>query len=276
MAHRRTGKNTKESILDGSISKPKEAGTLEFIDVSFKYPDADEYVLKNISFKVNKGETVAFIGSTGSGKSTLINLIPRLYDITNGQILVDGIDVRDYKLSALHNIIGYVAQKAFMFTGSVKDNIIFGDNGKKKPTDDEINTALNVAQASSFVNDMEDGISSHVARGGTNISGGQKQRLGIARAIVRKPEIYIFDDTFSALDYATDARLRKDLKKYTKEATCLIVASRIGTIMNADKIIVLDKGECVGIGTHKELLNNCQIYKEIALSQISEEELNNA
>ncbi len=268
--------NTEESIIDGKNNKPKENGTVEFVNVSFKYPDADEYVLKNISFKVNKGETIAFIGSTGSGKSTLINLIPRFYDITEGMIKVDGVDVREYKLETLHNIIGYVAQKAFMFTGSVKDNIIFGDNNKKKPTNEEIKEALAIAQASDFVNKMDGGIDAHIARGGTNVSGGQKQRLGIARAIVRKPEIYIFDDTFSALDYATDAKLRKDLKKYTKESTCLIVASRIGTIINADKIVVLDKGECVGMGTHKELLKNCSIYKEIALSQLSEEELNNA
>jgi len=266
----------KESIIDGTVSQTKEVGTVEFHNVSFKYPDADEYVLKNISFKAGSGETVAFIGSTGSGKSTLINLIPRFYDATEGEILIDGIDIRKYKLKKLHNIIGYVAQKAFMFTGTVKDNIRFGDNGKKEITEDEINTALDIAQASEFVANMEGKIDAHIARGGTNVSGGQKQRLSIARAIARKPEIYIFDDTFSALDYATDARLRKDLKKYTKDSTCLIVASRIGTIINADKIIVLDKGECVGIGSHQELLHNCQVYKEIALSQLSEEELNNA
>jgi len=266
----------KESILDGTVSQTKEVGTVEFHNVSFKYPDADEYVLKNISFKAASGETIAFIGSTGSGKSTLINLIPRFYDATEGEILIDGIDIRKYKLKKLHDIIGYVAQKAFMFTGTVKDNIRFGDNGKKEITEDDINTALDIAQASEFVANMEGKTDAHIARGGTNVSGGQKQRLSIARAIARKPEIYIFDDTFSALDYATDARLRKDLKKYTKDSTCLIVASRIGTIINADKIIVLDKGECVGIGSHQELLNNCQVYKEIALSQLSEEELNNA
>ena len=206
----------------------------------------------------------------------MINLVPRFYDATDGEVYVDGVDVREYTLKNLHNIIGYVSQKAFMFTGSVKDNIKFGDNGKKEVTDKEIYEALDVAQASSFVNEMEDKLDSHIARGGTNVSGGQKQRLSIARAIARKPEIYIFDDTFSALDYATDAKLRKDLKKYTKDATCLIVAQRIGTIIHADKIIVLDKGECVGIGTHKELIKNCEVYKEIALSQLSEEELNNA
>ena len=264
------------SIYDGVNSKPKEVGTVEFKNVSFKYPDADDYLLKNISFKANKGETVAFIGSTGSGKSTLINLVPRFYDVTDGEVWVDGVDVREYTLKNLHNIVGYVSQKAFMFTGSVKDNIRFGDNGKKEISNKEIYEALDVAQATDFVNKMEDKLDSHIARGGTNVSGGQKQRLSIARAIARKPEIYIFDDTFSALDYATDAKLRKDLKKYTKDATCLIVAQRIGTIIHADKIIVLDKGECVGIGTHKELLKSCKVYKEIALSQLSEEELKNA
>ncbi len=262
-----------ESIKDGNVDRKEEEGTVEFKNVSFKYPDADEYILKDISFKVNKGETVAFIGSTGSGKSTLINLIPRFYDVTDGEILVDGINVKDYKQNTLHNIIGYISQRAFMFTGSVKENIRFGDNGKKESTNDEIMTALDVAQASGFVKEMDKGIDSHIARGGTNISGGQKQRLSIARAIARNPEIYIFDDTFSALDYKTDATLRKELKKHTKSATTLIVAQRIGTIMNADKIVVLDKGKCVGIGTHKELLNNCPVYKEIALSQFREEEL---
>ncbi len=264
------------SIYDGVNSKPKEVGTVEFKNVSFKYPDADDYLLKNISFKANKGETVAFIGSTGSGKSTLINLVPRFYDATDGEVCVDGVDVKEYTLNNLHNIIGYVSQKAFMFTGSVKDNIKFGDNGKKEVNDKQIYEALDVAQATEFVDKMEGKLDSHIARGGTNVSGGQKQRLSIARAIARKPEIYIFDDTFSALDYATDAKLRKDLKKYTKDATCLIVAQRIGTIIHADKIIVLDKGECVGVGTHKELLKTCEVYKEIALSQLSEEELKNA
>ena len=264
------------SIFDGVNSKPKEVGTVEFKDVSFKYPDADDYLLKNISFTAKKGETVAFIGSTGSGKSTLINLIPRFYDATDGEVYVDGVDVREYTLENLHNIIGYVSQKAFMFTGSVKDNIKFGDNGKKEVSDKQIYEALDVAQATDFVDKMDKKLNSHIARGGTNVSGGQKQRLSIARAIARKPEIYIFDDTFSALDYATDAKLRKDLKKYTKDATCLIVAQRIGTIIHADKIIVLDKGECVGVGTHKELLKSCEVYKEIALSQLSEEELKNA
>ncbi len=261
------------SIVDGINSKPKEVGTVLFNNVSFKYPDADEYLLKNISFEVKKGETVAFIGSTGSGKSTLINLIPRFYDATDGEILVDGVDVREYKLDRLNDIIGYVSQKAFMFTGSVKDNVSFGG---KKISKEKIYEAIKVAQADDFVSKMDEGVNAHIARGGTNVSGGQKQRLSIARAIAKNPEIYIFDDTFSALDYQTDAKLRKELKKYTKNATTLIVAQRIGTIMNADKIIVLDKGECVGMGTHKELLKNCEVYKEIALSQLSKEELDNA
>ena len=263
-------------IKDKDDAKPIEKGTVEFKNVSFKYPDADEYLLKNISFKAEGGETIAFIGSTGSGKSTLINLIPRFYDVTEGSILVDGVDVKDYKQKTLHNIIGYVAQKAFMFTGSIKDNIKFGDNGKEEVTDQKINESLRVAQAKEFVDKMDGQLDAHIARGGTNVSGGQKQRLSIARAIARDPEIYIFDDTFSALDYKTDSQLRRELKKYTKDATTLIVAQRIGTIINADKIIVLDKGQCVGIGTHKELLKSCDVYKEIALSQLSEEELNNA
>ena len=265
------------SILDGKHSdKTDEKGTIEFKNVSFKYPDADEYLLKNISFKVEQGETIAFIGSTGSGKSTLINLVPRLYDVTDGEILVDGVNVKDYKFSALNNKIGYIPQKAVMFTGTVEENIAYGDNGKGKITQDKIKEAIKVAQAKDFVEKMENQYKSHIARGGTNVSGGQKQRLSIARAIARDPEIYIFDDSFSALDYQTDLKLRNELKKYTKNATNMIVAQRIGTIMNADKIVVLDKGECVGIGTHKELLNNCKIYKEIALSQLSEEELENA
>ena len=261
------------SIVDGDFDgKTDKKGVVEFKNVSFKYPDADEYLLKNISFKANQGETVAFIGSTGSGKSTLINLIPRFYDATDGTVLVDGIDVKKYKQVALNNKIGYVPQKAVMFTGSVIDNVAFGKTDKEI-TEDNVKTAIKVAQAENFVGEMEDGVNSHIARGGTNISGGQKQRLSIARAIARDPEIYIFDDTFSALDYKTDSILRSELKKYTKNATNIIVAQRIGTIMNADKIIVLDKGECVGMGTHQELMKNCSLYKEIALSQLSEEEL---
>ena len=264
------------TIKDGTFDgKTKETGTVEFKNVSFKYPDADEYLLKNISFKVNKGETIAFIGSTGSGKSTLINLVPRFYDATDGEVLVDGVNVKEYTSEALHNKMGYVPQKAVMFTGSVLENVAYGE-AIKEPTTKELKEAIKVAQGREFVEAMEDKYDSHNARGGTNISGAQKQRLAIARAIARNPEIYIFDDSFSALDYKTDAVLRKKLKKYTKDATSMIVAQRIGTIINADKIIVLDKGECVGMGTHKELLKNCEVYKEIALSQLSKEELENA
>ncbi len=265
------------SIKDGDfVGDTQEKGTVEFKNVSFKYPDADEYLLKNISFTVNKGETIAFIGSTGSGKSTLINLVPRLYDATDGEVLVDGVNVKEYKRENLNNKIGYIPQKAVMFTGTVESNVIYGDNGKEKASKDKIKKAIKVAQARDFVEKMTGKYSASISRGGTNISGGQKQRLAIARAIARDPEIYIFDDSFSALDYQTDVTLRKELKKYTKDATSMIVAQRIGTIINADKIVVLENGECVGMGTHKELLKNCEVYKEIALSQLSEEELKNA
>ena len=276
--------NRINEVLDSEVSihsgtfdgDTEDVGTVEFRDVSFKYPDADKYLLKHISFTANKGETVAFIGSTGSGKSTLINLVPRLYDATDGEVFVDGVNVKSYDIKALNNKIGYIPQTAVMFTGTVSENISYGDNGKEKPTLEKIKKAIEVAQGKDFVEKMDDKYEAHIARGGTNVSGGQKQRLSIARAIARDPEIYIFDDSFSALDYQTDAKLRRELKKYTKDATSLIVAQRIGTIMNADKIIVLDKGECVGIGTHKELLKSCKVYKEIALSQLSEEELQNA
>ena len=265
------------SVKTGSFNgKTEEVGTVEFKNVSFKYPDADEYVLKDISFKVNKGETIAFIGSTGSGKSTLINLVPRLYDVTSGEVLVDGVNVKEYDLKELNNKIGYIPQTAVMFTGSVFDNVSYGDNGREKPTLNKVMESIKVAQGKDFVEEMDGKYEAHVARGGTNISGGQKQRLSIARAIARDPEIYIFDDSFSALDYKTDSSLRHELKEYTKDATNMIVAQRIGTIINSDKIVVLDKGECVGVGTHKELLKSCEIYKEIALSQLSEEELNHA
>ena len=269
--------DTEISIKDGKINTKtnNEVGTVEFKNVSFKYPDADEYLLKDISFKVNKGDTVAFIGSTGSGKSTLINLIPRFYDATEGEVLVDGINVKEYTQEFLHDKIGYVPQKAVMFNGTVKSNISYGDNGKEKPTDEQIKKAIEVAQGTEFVEKMDGQYDAHMAQGGTNVSGGQKQRLSIARAIARNPEIYIFDDSFSALDYKTDSVLRKELKKYTSDATSLIVAQRIGTIMNADQIVVLDNGVIVGKGTHKELLKTCEVYKQIALSQLSKEELEN-
>ena len=265
------------TVKDGTFTgDTEEKGTVVFEHVSFKYPDADEYILKDISFEAKRGETIAFIGSTGSGKSTLINLVPRLYDVTDGELFVDGVNVKDYKLETLNNKIGYVPQKAVMFTGTVESNVSYGDNGKDEITLDKVKKAIDIAQATDFVSKMDGEYEAHIARGGTNVSGGQKQRLAIARAIARDPEIYIFDDSFSALDYKTDAILRKELKNYTKDATCLIVAQRIGTIIHADKIVVLDKGECVGIGTHKELLKTCKVYKEIALSQLSEEELKDA
>ena len=233
-------------------------------------------MLENISFKVEKGETVAFIGSTGSGKSTLVNLIPRFYDATYGEVLVDGVNVKNYKLEELNNRLGYVSQKPIIFSGTVSSNISYGLVKDKKVSKSKIEEASKVAQASEFIEKMEDKYNSSISRSGTNISGGQKQRLSIARAIARDPEIYIFDDTFSALDYKTDTTLRKELKKHTKDATTLIVAQRIGTIKNADKIIVLNEGKIVGQGTHKELLKTCDVYKEIALSQLSKEELENA
>ena len=267
----------KLSIKDGTFDKDTELkGTGEFKNVSFKYPNADEYILKNISFKVNKGETIAFIGSTGSGKSTLVNLVLRFYDVTEGEILVDGINVKEYKQEVLNNKIGYIPQKSVMFTGSVSENVSYGSNGKEKPNEETIKKAIEIAQGKDFVEAMDKKYDSHIARGGTNVSGGQKQRLSIARAIARNPEIFIFDDSFSALDYKTDVSLRKNLKTHIKDATNMIVAQRIGTIIHADKIVVLEKGECVGIGTHKELLKNCDSYKEIATSQLSEEELNHA
>ena len=270
--------DTKITIKDGSNEyiNTKQKGIVEFKNVSFKYEDADEYLLQDISFKVNKGETVAFIGSTGSGKSTLINLIPRFYDATDGEVLVDGVNVKEYKCEDLYNKIGYVPQKAILFNGSVNYNVSYGENAKVQISETKIKEAIKVAQGKEFVEKMENSYESHISAGGNNISGGQKQRLSIARAIARNPEIYIFDDSFSALDYKTDAILRKELKRYTKDATTLIVAQRIGTIMNADKIIVLDEGKCVGQGTHKELLKTCEVYKQIALSQLTKEELENA
>lgn len=268
---------TEAKIKDGKFSgKTKKEGEVEFKNVSFMYPDSQEYVLKDISFTAKKGEVVAFIGSTGSGKSTLINLVPRFYDATRGEVLVDGVNVKDYKLETLHNKLGYVPQRAVMFGGSVNYNVAYGENGKGKKSEKKIQEAVHVAQAEDFVLKMPETYNSYIASGGTNVSGGQKQRLAIARAIARDPEIYIFDDSFSALDYKTDFVLRSELKKYTKNATSLIVAQRIGTIINADKIIVLDKGECVGTGTHQELMKTCKVYQEIAYSQLSKEELENA
>lgn len=267
--------DTRLSVIDGNVTNKDEVGTVEFRNVSFKYPDAEEYVLRNISFKANKGDTVAFIGSTGSGKSTLVNLIVRFYDVTDGEILIDGVNIKDYKLEYLYKLIGYVPQRAVLFNETVNSNIRYGE-AMEEISDKKIVEAARVAQADEFISKMDDGYESHIAQGGTNVSGGQKQRLAIARAIAKNPEIYIFDDSFSALDYKTDAVLRSELKKYTKDATSLIVAQRIGTIMNADKIIVLDNGESVGVGTHKELLKSCEVYKQIALSQLSKEELDNA
>lgn len=264
----------KVKLKEGNITSSKETGTITFKNVSFKYPKAEEYVLKDISFDIKKGETVAFIGSTGSGKSTLINLIPRFYDVTEGEILVDNINVKDYKEEVLNDKIGYIPQKAVIFSGTINSNIGFGKVNGKKVSLKKIKESANVAQASEFIEKLDNKYNSLVARSGTNLSGGQKQRIAIARAIARNPEIYLFDDSFSALDYKTDYTLRKELKKYTKSATILIVAQRIGTIINADKIIVLDNGNCVGIGTHKELLKTCDVYKEIALSQLKEDELN--
>ena len=264
--------DTDVKVKDGTFdSDTKELGVVEFRNVSFKYPDSEEYVLKDISFKTKLGETIAFIGSTGSGKSTLINLIPRFYDATEGEILVDGIPIKDYKLDRLHSKMGYVSQKAVLFNGTVKYNVCYGLDSKEEKLED----AIKVSQASEFISKMTDKTDSMISQGGTNISGGQKQRISIARAICKDPEFYIFDDSFSALDYKTDYLLRHELSRYAKDATVFIVAQRIGTIMNADKIIVLDNGNVVGSGTHKELLKNCSVYKEIAYSQVSKEELEN-
>ena len=269
--------STHNSIISGDFKDEKfydeAAGSDDYVvfkNVSFKYADANEYVLNNISFSVKKGETVAFIGSTGSGKSTLINLIPRLYDATEGEVLIDGVNVKDYDSKTLNKKIGYTPQRGVLFSGTVKSNVDFGDNNADEET---VRNSLKIAQASNFVSKMEGGIEARIAQGGTNVSGGQKQRLSIARAIARKPDIFIFDDSFSALDFKTDRKLRTALKKHTEGTTQFIVAQRIGTIKDADKIIVLDSGNMVGIGTHEELLKNCPIYKEIALSQLSEEEL---
>ncbi|PWM44172.1 MAG: multidrug ABC transporter ATP-binding protein [Clostridiales bacterium] len=267
---------TKSAIADGTSVEgtPGVEGEVEFNHVSFKYPGAADYVLQDVSFTVKKGETVAFIGSTGSGKSTLINLVPRFFDATEGEVLIDGINIKEYKLQSLYQKIGYVPQKAVLFKGSVKSNVGYGDNIREDSSvEDEIKRAVRIAQGSEFVENMDGKYNADISQGGVNISGGQKQRLSIARAVCRKPEIYIFDDSFSALDYKTDRILRTALKKETAGVTSLIVAQRIGSIIDADKIIVLDEGKIVGSGTHRQLLDNCEVYKEIAMSQLSEEEL---
>ena len=267
--------DTDPSIEDGTRDTfpVMKDGEVEFKDVSFKYPDAEEYVLEHISFSAKKGETIAFIGATGCGKSTAINLIPRFYDATEGEVFVDGVNVKEYTQEALHNKIGYVSQKAILFSGTIADNVAYGENGKAPATQDDIAMAVKVAQASEFVEKKDQGYDGYVAQGGSNFSGGQKQRLSIARAIARQPEILIFDDSFSALDYKTDRILREALRKECKDATKIIVAQRIGTIRDADKIIVLDDGQIAGMGTHDELMKNCEVYQEIAYSQLSKEEL---
>ena len=269
---------TQPSIRDGALSSTPESaetGTVEFKNVSFKYPDAAEYVLHNVNFKAERGQTVAFIGSTGSGKSTAINLVPRFYDASEGEVLVDGINVKEYTLRALHDKIGYVPQRAVLFSGTVESNVAYGEKDGETYTEEDVKKAIRIAQGSEFVEKMEGQIRAHIAQGGTNVSGGQKQRLAIARAVCRKPEIYIFDDSFSALDYKSDKLLRTALKEETGEATCLIVAQRIGTIRDADLILVFEDGNVVGQGTHKQLLQTCDVYREIAQSQLSKEELEN-
>ena len=266
--------DTDITIKDGSLDgDTKEKGTVEFKNVSFAYPDAAANVVENISFKANKGETIAFIGATGCGKSTVINLIPRFYDVTDGEVLVDGINVKDYKQNELRNKIGYVSQKAILFSGDVESNVAYGDNGKKDATPDEVKEAVKIACADDFVENLKDKYHGYVAQGGDNFSGGQKQRLSIARAIAKKAEILIFDDSFSALDYKTDRKLRTALKKQCSDTTKIIVAQRIGTIRDADLIIVLDGGKIAGKGNHSELMESCEEYRQIAYSQLSKEEL---
>ena len=267
--------DTHPTIVDGTRTEGQQGviGEVEFKNVSFHYPDAEECVLKNITFTAHKGETVALIGSTGCGKSTVINLVPRFYDATEGQVLVDGVDVREYSQKALRNKIGYVSQKATLFTGSIRSNVAYGDNGREPASLDQVKEAVATAQASEFVEQMDNSYDGYVAQGGSNLSGGQKQRISIARAIARKPEILIFDDSFSALDYKTDRVLRRALDKECKDVTRIVVAQRIGTIRDADKIIVLDEGKIAGMGKHQELMENCEVYQQIALSQLSKEEL---
>lgn len=263
---------TKADIREGRESSAAEQGTLEFRDVSFHYPASPKNVLEHISFKVNKGETIAFIGATGSGKTTLIGLAARFYDATEGEVFLDGRNVREYSFDALYDRIGYVTQKAVLFAGDIRENVLFGES-RAEADDENVREALELAQASEFVDKLPEGIHASIAQGGVNVSGGQKQRLSIARALARKPEILIFDDSFSALDYKTDARLRAGLAEKLKDTTCMIVAQRIGTIRHADRIVVLDEGRAVGIGTHEELMRSCPVYKEIAMSQLSEKEL---
>ena len=265
--------DTKPSIMDGTAMDGTEEGSIEFKNVSFRYPDAEEYVLKNITFTVKKGEAVALIGATGCGKSTVINMIPRFYDATEREVLVNGRNVKEYEQKALRNKFGYVSQKAILFSGTVQTNVAYGDNGKAEKLDSDVVDAVYTAQASEFVEKMQDGYNGYIAQNGSNLSGGQKQRLSIARAICRHPEILIFDDSFSALDYKTDRKLREALHKECKDATKIIVAQRIGTIRDADRIIVLEDGEIAGMGTHDELMNHCQVYQQIAYSQLSKEEL---
>lgn len=260
------------NIKEGSISEGREQGTVEFKNVSFRYPHASEDELSNISFKINKGQTLAIIGATGSGKTTLISLIPRFYDATKGEVLVDGINVKDYKFDTLYDKLGYVTQKAVLFAGSIRENVFFGESAAPE-TDEELKNAIELSQAEEFVDKLTDGTEHMISQMGRNVSGGQKQRLSIARALSRKPEILVFDDSFSALDYKTDAKLREGLNEKLKDTTKIIVAQRISTIRHADKIIVLDRGEAVGMGTHEELMKNCDVYKEIALSQLSAAEL---
>lgn len=268
---------TDPAIKDGIVDSLQTTapGEVEFKHVSFKYPDAEDYVLQDISFQAGKGETVAFIGATGCGKSTVINLIPRFYDATEGEVFVDGINVKEFKQKALRNKIGYVSQKAILFKGSIVSNISFGSNGSDGVSKEAVISAISTAQSTDFVEGMEASYESYVAPGGSNLSGGQKQRLSIARAIARDPEILIFDDSFSALDYKTDRLLRNELRRRAADTTVIIVAQRIGTIIDADKIIVLEEGRIVGVGTHRELMKTCDVYQEIAYSQLSKEELEN-
>ena len=260
------------NIKEGSVSEGREQGTVEFKNVSFRYPHASEDELSNISFKINKGQTLAIIGATGSGKTTLISLIPRFYDATEGEVLVDGVNVKNYKFDTLYDKLGYVTQKAVLFAGSVRENVFFGESATPE-TDEELKNAIELSQAEEFVDKLPDGTEHMISQMGRNVSGGQKQRLSIARALSRKPEILVFDDSFSALDYKTDAKLREGLNEKLGDTTKIIVAKRISTIRHADKIIVLDRGEAVGMGTHEELMKNCDVYKEIALSQLSAAEL---